>query len=92
MTATLVKMQLPRLSKQASLRALGAGIAWGVIFSGGMIAYALANCGFGCLDDAVLMTATSIAAGIVTIGPVAAFGQARSLAETRLAPVKLEAQ
>ena len=34
MTATLVKMQLPRLSKQASLRALGAGIAWGVIFSG----------------------------------------------------------
>jgi len=92
MTATLVKMQLPRLSKQASLRALGAGIAWGVIFSGGMIAYALANCGFVCLDDAVLMTATSIAAGIVTIGPVAAFGQARSLAETRLAPVKLEAQ
>ena len=36
MTATLVKMQLPRLSKQASLRALGAGIAWGVIFSGGI--------------------------------------------------------
>ena len=26
MTATLVKMQLPRLSKQASLRALGAGV------------------------------------------------------------------
>jgi hypothetical protein len=92
MTATLVKMQLPRLSKQASLRALGAGIAWGVIFSGGMIAYARANCGFVCLDDAALMIAISVAAGIVTIGPVAAFGRARSLAKTRLAPVKLEAQ
>jgi hypothetical protein len=77
MTATLVKMQLPRLSKQASLRALGAGIAWGVIVSGGMIAYARANCGFVCLDDAALMIAISVAAGIVTIGPVAAFGQVR---------------
>jgi hypothetical protein len=77
MTATLLKIQLPRLSKRASLRAVIAGIAWGVIFSGGMMAYALAHCGFVCLDDAALMTATSIAAGIVTIGPVAALGRAR---------------
>jgi len=80
MNATLLKMQLPRLTKRASLRAVMAGIAWGFIFSGGMTAYALANCGFVCLDDAALMTATSIAAGIVTIGPVAAFGRARQLA------------
>jgi hypothetical protein len=77
MTATLLKMELPRLSAHASLRALMAGIAWGVLFSGGMMAYALANCGFVCLDDAAVMTATSVAAGIVTIGPLAAFGRAR---------------
>jgi hypothetical protein len=77
-TATLLKMA--RLSKRASLRAVTAGIAWGVLFSGGMMVYALANCGFVCLDDAALMTATSVAAGIVTIGPVAAFGRAHKLA------------
>jgi hypothetical protein len=75
--AILSKMRLPRLSKRASLRAVTAGIAWGVLFSGSMMVYALANCGFVCLDDAALMTATSVAAGIVTIGPVAAFGRAR---------------
>jgi F0F1-type ATP synthase assembly protein I len=77
MTAMLLKMSLPRLSMRASLRVLMAGSAWGVIFSGGMVAYALANCGFVCLDDAALMTATSVAAGIVTIGPLAAFGRTR---------------
>ena len=76
MTATLLKMELPRLSKRASLRALIAGITWGVIFSGGMIAYGMVNCGFVCLDHAALMTATSTVAGIVTIGPLAAFGRA----------------
>ena len=80
MTAMLLKMSLPRLSMRASLRALMAGSAWGVIFSGGMVAYALANCGFVCLDDAAWMTATSVAAGIVTIGPLAAFGRALELA------------
>jgi hypothetical protein len=76
MTAALLKMELPRLTRRASLRAVMAGIAWGVLFSGGMMVYALANCGFVCLDDAALMTATSVAAGIVTIGPLAAFGRA----------------
>ena len=80
MTAALLKVELPRLSKRASLRAVTAGSAWGVIFSGGMMVYALANCGFVCFDDAALMTATSVAAGIVTIGPVAAFGRAHELA------------
>jgi len=77
MTAALLKLELPRLSRHAILRALVAGSAWGVMFAGGMMAYALANCGFVCLDDAALMTATSVAAGIVTIGPLAAFGPAR---------------
>ena len=77
MTAALLRLELPRLSRHAALRALMAGSAWGLIFSGGMTAYALANCGFVCLDDAALMTATSVAAGIVTVGPLAAFGRAR---------------
>ncbi len=77
MTAMLLKMPLPRLSKRASLRALMAGSAWGLIFSGGMTAYALANCGFVCIEDAALTTAISVTAGIVTIGPLAAFGRAR---------------
>jgi hypothetical protein len=77
MTAALLKLELPRLSRHAALRALLAGSAWGVMFAGGMMAYALAKCGFVCLDDAALMTATSVAAGIVTIGPLATFGRAR---------------
>ena len=80
MTATFLKMELPRVRAHATLRGLMAGIAWGVIFSGGMMAHALANCGFVCLDDAALMTTTSVMAGIVTIGPVAAFGRAHELA------------
>ena len=77
MTAALLKLELPRLSRHAALRALMAGSAWGLMFAGGMMAYALANCGFVCIEDAALTTAISVTAGIVTIGPLAAFGRAR---------------
>ena len=77
MTAALLRLELPRLSRHAALRALMAGSAWGVMFAGGMMAYALTNCGFVCFKDAALMTAISVAAGIVTIGPLASFGRAR---------------
>ena len=77
MTAALLRLELPRLSRHAALRALMAGSAWGVIFAVGMMAYVLSSCGFICLDDAALMTATSVAGGILTIGPLAAFGLTR---------------
>ena len=75
--AALLRLELPRLSRHAALRALSAGSAWGVMFAGGMTALAFANCGFVCLEDAALMTAISVAAGIVTIGPLAALGRPR---------------
>ena len=77
MRTGVLKLEWPRLSRHAALRALTAGSAWGIMFAGGMMAYALTTCGFVCLEDAALMTATSVAGGILTIGPLAAFGRAR---------------
>ena len=64
-----------RLDRHAALRMLGAGSAWGLIMAGGFVGYALWSCGGVCLEDAALTTVTSIAAGILTIGPLAAFGR-----------------
>ncbi len=64
-----------RLDRRAALRMLVAGSAWGVVMAAGFVGYALWNCGGVCLEDAALTTSTCIAAGIVTIGPLAAFGR-----------------
>jgi hypothetical protein len=64
-----------RLDRHATLRMLIAGSAWGVIMATGFVGYALWSCGGVCLEDAALTTVTSIAAGILTIGPLAAFGR-----------------
>lgn len=65
---------LQRLDRRAALRMLGAGSAWGVVMATGFVGYALWSCGGVCLEDAALTTSTSIVAGILTIGPLAAFG------------------
>lgn len=60
----------PRLTCAAVLRALAAGSAWGLLLTAGFAAMALWNCGVVCLDDVAVTAGTSIAAGILTIGPL----------------------
>jgi hypothetical protein len=64
---------LPRLTWRTAGRAIAAGAAWGIAVAAGFTAYAWASCGVICLDDVLVMAATAIAAGIVSIGPLATF-------------------
>jgi hypothetical protein len=68
-------------------RGLIAGSAWGIAMGAMLAAVSAWNCGVVCVPDAALTTAISIAAGICTIGPLAAFG-ARP-AGPRVAPLRL---
>jgi len=61
------------LTKTTLARVFAAGSAWGLTLSVGMTAIAFQNCGVVCLDDVAVTTATSVALGILTIGPLAIF-------------------
>jgi len=60
-------------NRPAAVRMIVAGGIWGLTMSVGFFLIALTRCGLPCPDDVVAVTATCIAAGIVTIGPLAAF-------------------
>jgi hypothetical protein len=62
-------------------RALIAGTAWGAVMGGVLTALEAWRCGFVCVPDAALTTAFSIAAGLCTMGPLAAFGARRPAQE-----------
>ena len=62
------------------LRGILAGSAWGLAMTIGFTAIALAQCGLPCPDDLAFTTIVSVATGLVTIGPLAAFAK-RSPAE-----------
>ncbi len=64
-----------RLTRSEALRMLMAGIAWGVAVSAGLAGMTLWNCGMICQDDLVKTTMLSVAAGILAIGPLAAYGR-----------------
>lgn len=64
-----------RVDLRMALRIIGAGSAWGLAMAAGFVGLALWNCGVVCPEDVALTTATLIATGIVTIGPLAAFGK-----------------
>jgi hypothetical protein len=66
-------LRLPRLTGRGALRAVTAGSAWGAFFTAGTAAYGWASCGIICIDEVATTAAISVAAGIVTIGPLAAF-------------------
>ncbi len=70
----------PRLDASALRRAVLTGSAWGLIMAAGMTALDAARCGFVCLDAAAFNAAVAVAAGIVTIGPLAALGRRRRAA------------
>jgi hypothetical protein len=56
-------------------RAVLAGAGWGAAMGIGLPALAFFSCGTICLSDVAFTTSVSTAAGIVTIGPMAAFGR-----------------
>jgi hypothetical protein len=55
-------------------RGLIAGSAWGIVTGFIVVAAGAWECGGICLPDAALTIAISIAAGLGTFGPLAAFG------------------
>jgi hypothetical protein len=60
----------PRPSRGAAFRAVAGGTVWGLVLSGGLLSLTYYSCGVVCTGDALVTTALSVAAGIVTIGPV----------------------
>ncbi len=59
----------------ACKRALFAGTGWGVVIGIGLPVLGFFDCGMICLPDIAMTTAVAIPAGIVAIGPLAAFGR-----------------
>ena len=64
-----------RLTKPEVGRMLTAGTAWGVAMSAGLAGMTFWNCGMICQDDLTVTTALSVAAGVLAIGPIAAYGR-----------------
>jgi hypothetical protein len=62
------------LNRAAVTRIVLAGSVWGLALSAGFFAIAVAQCGLPCPDDIAVTTAVCIGTGILTVGPVAAFG------------------
>lgn len=56
-------------------RGLLAGGAWGLLMAGAFIALAAWQCGGVCAEEAATTAAIAFVAGILTIGPLAAFGR-----------------
>jgi Mg/Co/Ni transporter MgtE len=72
-------IQFPAIAQvpphNAVRRGVAAGCAWGAIMGTGLTALAFRDCGMICLTDVAMTTGLSMAAGILTIGPLAAFGR-----------------
>ena len=64
-----------RLAPGALRRAALAGSAWGLATSAGLIGLRFWQCGVVCLDDVAATTILAVGAGLLTIGPLAAFGR-----------------
>jgi len=77
-TISLLMPDVLRPTRCAVRRALLAGSAWGVTMGAGLTALSAWDCGGVCLFDAALTTVLSTLAGILTIGPLAAFGRSVS--------------
>lgn len=63
------------VAPNALRRGLAAGTAWGVAMGAVLTAVNVWNCGVVCIPDVAVTTALAMAAGIATIGPLAAFGR-----------------
>jgi hypothetical protein len=66
-----------RFDRSALLRLVFAGSAWGLTLAAGLFAINLPQCGPPCPADIAVTTAICIGAGLLTIGPFAAFAGRR---------------
>jgi len=64
-----------RPSPAAARRAILAGTSWGLVVGLGLPILTFLGCGMICLSDIALTTAIAVPAGILAIGPLAAFGR-----------------
>ena len=76
-TLNRLDWQRLRLNKSDSMRGLAAGAAWGLSLAAGLIAMGIWDCGAVSAGDAAFTAAVSVTAGILAIGPLAAFGGRR---------------
>ena len=63
------------LTQREALRALAAGLAFGAVLTAGFAAMAAWQCGGVCLPEVIDNAMLSFAAGILGLGPVAAYGR-----------------
>jgi hypothetical protein len=68
---TAVSLVTPDINRHTLMRAIAGGTAWGATVAAALLAVLFYQCGTICLGQIVETTALSIAAGILTIGPVA---------------------
>jgi hypothetical protein len=75
MSFALGAISLPALRPRphALRRALVAGSAWGLGMDIALTTLKFQNCGMVCLSDVAITTAVAVAAGILTMGRLAAF-------------------
>ena len=64
-----------RLTRSEARRMLIAGTAWGAAMSAALTGMTFWNCGMICQDDLIRTTTLSVVAGILAIGPLAAYGR-----------------
>lgn len=64
-----------RLDGRGIRRGLAAGAAWGLFVGAGLVFIEARRCGMICLDDAAITLILSMAGGIASMGPLAAFGR-----------------
>ena len=64
-----------RVDRNALMRGVLAGIAWGLIMTAALLGMAYAQCGLTCELDVATTTAVSVGTGLVAIGPLALIGR-----------------
>jgi hypothetical protein len=64
-----------KLTKRDCLRGVLAGSVWGLALTAGLTAVTAWSCGGICLPEVATNAGLSVAAGILGIGPVAAYGR-----------------
>jgi uncharacterized membrane protein YhaH (DUF805 family) len=67
-------------------RGLIAGSAWGIVTGALVVAAGAWECGGVCVPDAAVTMATSVLAGLATMGPLAALGARPHRDVTAIAP------
>lgn len=75
LTARRIDWNRLRPTRAQCVRGCVAGTAWGLALAAGLTAMTAWSCGAICLPEVLENTALSVAAGILGIGPVAAYGR-----------------